>query len=210
MQKDPDNIDNLIDNPEHRAVAVRMSASLRSWQEQVYDAGLLPESEMVKCAANHQTTIYEMVRNPKLYNLSALLDAADLALKQKPENLPRLHDLLKSPDSGLRYWGIVGCFLLNDGQIAPHYLNDESHEVRAMAAWLLVKVGEKEKGFQCLGDLLRERSCATLKVLNIIDWMGDEGKALMPVVQSQALSDYEEGMQKNLLTKFAMADTPKK
>ncbi len=207
--KDPDNVNNLIDNPEYKAVAARMRAGLRTWQQQIYDAGLLPESEMVKRAADSKTTIYQMVRDPKLYNLPALLDAADLALEEKPENLLRLEEMLKSSDSGVRYWGLVGCFLLNDRKAGLLCLNDESHEVRAMAAWLLVRTGEKEKGLQCMEALLKSGSYAMLSVLNIIDWMGDDGRALMPVVQSLELKGNEAAMQEDLRLKFGMQQKKK-
>ena len=66
-----------------------------------------------------------------------LLDAADLALEMNETNLLALRSLLNSPELGLRYWGIVGCFLLNDRQSALKCLKDDSHEVRAMAGWLI-------------------------------------------------------------------------
>jgi N-sulfoglucosamine sulfohydrolase len=90
---------------------LRMRGALRAEQLRHHDAGLLPESEMVRRAAENKLTIYEMVRDPKLYDLPALLDAADLALERNPDKLPQLEQLLESPDCGLRYWGIVGCFL---------------------------------------------------------------------------------------------------
>lgn len=180
MHQDPDNVDNLIDNPEYAQIIGRMRAGLRSWQEQIHDSGLLPESEMVKRAADNHTTIYEMVRNPRLYNLPALLDG------------------------GLRYWGLVGCFLLDDQPAGLQCMEDDSHEVRAMAAWLLIRTGEKKKGFQCLKNLLEENSCATLSVLNILDWLGDEAKELIPTVQSIKCTNYETRLQEYLLTKFGL------
>jgi len=197
MHKDPDNVDNLIDNPEYSQIIGRMRGGLRSWQEQIFDAGLMPEAEVVKRATANNTTIYEMVRNPKLYNVSALLDAADLALAKEQGNLPKLKKLLKSSDCGLRYWGIVGCFLLNDPKAGFQCLEDESHEVRAMAAWLLVNTGNKEKGLQCLENLLKEESYATLKVLNIIDWIGDDAKSLIPTVQAIKFAKDHEGIHQN-------------
>ena len=187
-----------------------MRAGLRSWQEQVHDSGLLPESEMVKRAADCNTTIYEMVRNPKLYNLSGLLDAADLALEQNATNLPALEELLQSADSGLRYWGIVGCFLLNDQKAGFQCLGDDSHEVRSMAAWLLIRTGEKKKGFACLDHLLKENSYATLKVLNILDWIGDDAEPLIPTVRSMKYTNYEGRMQEHLLATFDRSTDSKK
>jgi hypothetical protein len=204
MEKDPDNVDNLIDNPEYARIIAKMRGGLRDWQEQVYDAGLLPESEMVKLAEDNSTTIYEAVRNPKLYNLPALLDAADLALEKNPGNLPALGKLLKGPDTGLRYWGIVGCFLLNDQQAGFQCLEDPSHEVRAMAAWLLIRTGEKDKGLQCLENLLKQESYATLKVLNILDWLDEDAKPLLPTIEAMKCGSYEQRMQMKLLVKYGL------
>ncbi len=202
MEQDPDNIHNLIDNPEYAEVIKRMQSNLRSWQEKVFDTGMLPESEMVKLAAQNNTTIYQVARDRSLYNLPQLMDAADLALEENESNLLALRGLLKSSDIGLRYWGIVGCFLLNDTQSALKCLEDDSHEVRAMAGWLLLRSGDKKVGLQCLEHLLKENSYATLSVLNIIDWVGDDAKPLLPTVQSLKVKNYERKMQLQLLTKY--------
>lgn len=183
MQNDPDNINNLIDSPEHREVAARMRKQLRKQQLKIYDSGLIPESERVRMAEQNQTTIYEMVRNPELYNVAALLDAADLALEENPDNLPELRKRLDNPHVGMRYWGIVGCFLLNDQQGGQKAITDESHEVRAMAAWLLIRTGNKEQGIACLTDLIDQNSYALLTVLNITDWMGENARPLLPTIQ---------------------------
>lgn len=202
MEQDPDSIHNLIDNPEYAEVIKRMQSNLRSWQEKVFDTGMLPESEMVKLAAQNNTTIYQVARDRSLYNLPQLMDAADLALEENESNLLALRGLLKSSDIGLRYWGIVGCFLLNDTQSALKCLEDDSHEVRAMAGWLLLRSGDKKVGLQCLEHLLKENSYATLSVLNIIDWAGDDAKPLLPTVQSLKVKNYERKMQLQLLTKY--------
>jgi hypothetical protein len=203
MHSDPDNVRNLIDDSQHTRRIGQMRKALRSWQEKIHDTGLLPESEMVKRASEHNVTIYDMARDPKIYNLPALLDAADLALEQNPKNLPALQKLLKSPDSGLRYWAIVGCFLLDDTKSGPECLEDDSHEVRAMAAWLMIKNGDKAKGLRSLKEMLKQNSYATLSILNIMDWMGDDSETLIPLVQSWEFKEnYQKRMQVNLLKKY--------
>lgn len=204
MQNDPDNLNNLIANPEVQETAASLRAALREQQIQFYDAGLIPESEMVKRAADHQLTIYDYMRDPQLYDVPALLDAADLALEQSPGNLVALQELLGSSDAGVRYWAAVGCFLLNDSTHALKCLNDESHEVRAMAAWTLVKSDNKEAGLQCLQSLLEQNSYASLTILNIVDWMDEDGRKLMPAVRAFPAKEksYEERMRNYLLKKF--------
>lgn len=199
-ENDPDNVENLIDNPEHQQVAQRLRKALRNRQEFFIDSGLLPESEMLRRAAENNLTVYDMVRDPELYPLAQLIDAADLALEEEPANLPQLRTLLDHPDCGVRYWGMVGCFLLNDCASALKGMDDESHEVRAMAAWLLIKSGDKERGLKCMEELLEQKSYATLTLLNMVGWMGADGQALMPTVQTLSPEvRYEKRMRSNLL-----------
>ncbi|MBG7611221.1 sulfatase [Polaribacter sp. BAL334] len=195
LNNDPDNIHNLVGSDTHHEQIKKMREALRNWQLKIHDSGLLPESEMLKRASDHNTTIYQMVRNPELYSLPALLDAADVALEKKKENLPKLQKLLKSTDSGLRYWGIVGCFLLDDYKAAETVLNDDCDEVRAMAAWTLIRNKKKKKGLKCLQTLLTEKSEATLTVLNMIDWIDKDAKVLMNYIpEEEQLGDYEKRM----------------
>ena len=176
--KDPDNVNNLINNPEYKEVIARMSKAMNDWQAKNFDSALLPESEMVKRAADNKMTIYEMVRNSSLYNVDAYLEASSLALKNDPSTLPALMTKLADKDAGVRYWGIVGCFMLQDktkldlDKFKP-YLNDDSHEVRAMAAWMFYRGGNKDIAKKTWNDLLSNSSYASLKVTNIIDWIGD-------------------------------------
>ena len=79
MQADPDNVVNLAEKPEHKQTLEKMRAALREWQLTIHDTGLLPEAERERRATENKTTIYQMVRDPKLYDLPAYLDAADLA-----------------------------------------------------------------------------------------------------------------------------------
>ena len=176
--QDPFSIKNLAQDPQHRKTLEQMRARLRAWQLQHFDAGLLPEAEMVRRAQTQRTTIYEMVRDPDVYPLERLLDASDLALAKSPENREALAAMLTDKDSGVRYWGSVGLFLLKD-QAADskpalnHALADDCHEVVAMAAWALYQLGEKETARKTLRRLLENNSYAALKVANIIDWIGE-------------------------------------
>lgn len=204
MQTDPDNLSNLINDPAHKEMASKLRAELRRQQVKFHDSGLIPESEMVRLAAESNLTIFDYVRDPKLYSVPDLLDAADLALEKNRANLPALKERLASPKVGVRYWAAVGCFLLNDATSVSGCLDDESHEVRAIAAWAMINAGDKDAGFQCLRELLEQNSYCSLTVLNILDWLGDEGERLLPAVKasSYAKKSYEERMQITLIEKF--------
>lgn len=208
-QADPDCVSNLIDQKDYQEVAAKLRKQLRERQIEIHDAGLLPESEMARLAEENSVTIYEAVRDPALYDVPKLLDTADLALEADPQNLPELRRMLERPDLGQRYWGLIGCFLLNDGEAGLQAIDDESHEVRAMAAWLLVRTGEEDRGLACLRELIEQESYALLTVLNVIDWMGQPGRALMPAVRGLELVEtyrkqyeYPTRMREHLLNRF--------
>jgi N-sulfoglucosamine sulfohydrolase len=176
--KDPDNVNNLINNPEYKTIIAELSQAMSDWQLKNHDSALLPESEMVKRAADNNMTIYEMVRNPKLYNAAAYLETSAIALENNPANASKLYDKLKDTDGGVRYWAMVGCFLIADKgsvdlEVIKKSLQDSSHEVRALAAWILYKKGDKTSAQAVWNDLLKNSSYASLKVTNIIDWIGD-------------------------------------
>jgi N-sulfoglucosamine sulfohydrolase len=190
LKKDRDNVNNLIDNPEYEETISKMRVALGRWQEEIFDTGLLPESERLKRAKENNTTIYEMVRNPKLYNVSDLMNAANLALEKNPSNLPKLHKMLSAPDCGVRYWAAIGCLMLDDNSPEINKaMQDESHTVRAVAAWTAVKYGNKEEGLNCLEAMLAENSYAKLRILNILDWMGEDAKPLIAKLDSFNLKE---------------------
>lgn len=175
---DPDNVHNLVDDPKYAAVVKDLNAALDQWQLDKFDSGLLPESEMVKRAEDAGKTIYDFVRDPSLYDLKAYQKASALALEEDPKNIEALYKGLTSDDYGVRYWATVGCFLVQDkvelnNEIIRKNLTDESHHVRVMAAWILYRAGEKEAAQATWNDLLENDSYASLKIFNIVDWIGD-------------------------------------
>ncbi|MHC5058015.1 MAG: sulfatase-like hydrolase/transferase [Planctomycetota bacterium] len=177
-RSDFDNVKNLVNKPEHQAKIAELRAALRARQLELFDSGLLPEKMRVRRAAANNTTIYEMVRDPKLYPLEAYLDAADTALARDRANLRTFTRTLSDRDEGMRWWAVVGLHLL-EGDAAPAAAEleraraDEAHEVRIMAAWTLVKLGRGEKRLACLEELLFGRTDNEAMLHNALDWMGE-------------------------------------
>ncbi|WDE97923.1 sulfatase-like hydrolase/transferase [Lentisphaera profundi] len=177
--KDPDNINNLIDQVEYKEVIRELRTALNNQQKAIYDAGMLPESEVVEKAKQAQLTIYDYVRDPKLYPLNSYLETSEIALQNDPVNLKILVDKLQDNDSGIRYWATVGLFNLQDQitidpKLIEPLLNDKSHHVRVMAAWILYKNGNKNTARNTWNQLLRDSSYASLKIFNVIDWIKDD------------------------------------
>ena len=200
---DFDNVHNLIDAPEHQAKIAEMRQAMRRMQLELYDSGLIPESMRVRRAAEHGVTIYEMVRDPKLYPLESYLDAADLALARNPNNLAAFVQGLGDSDACLRYWSAVGLLLL-DKNAAPaaealkSALDDQADEVKMLAAWALVKIGHREHGLAALRDMLFRGTSGERELHNLLDWMDDDA---VPLVQEYLQAHPDKA--KDILGKIA-------
>jgi N-sulfoglucosamine sulfohydrolase len=209
LKDDWDNNRNLIDNPKYALKVESMRDALKEWQIKIHDSGLIPESELVRLAGEQKLTHYEFVRQPELYDVGQLIEISDLALEQDPANLDKLRSGLNHNELGVRYWSMVGCFLLHDELAGTLALNDASDEVKALAAWTLVQSGQKERGIQTMKEMLLNGSYATLTLLNIADWMGDDGKALIKTISQLELNEktqaYEIRIQEYLLEKFSLS-----
>ena len=175
---DPDNVNNLIDDPKYATDAKRLRKALDAWQLDHYDSALLPESEIVRRSEQCGKTIYEMVRDPALYDVLGLQQASSRALQIESTSADRFYRDLGDLDPGVRYWATVGLFNLQgaelvDMDLVRRAIADDSHHVRAMAAWILYRDGDKATAQDCWNQLLADDSYASLKVFNIIDWIGD-------------------------------------
>ena len=209
---DPDNVVNLIDDPQYAGQVARLSKALDQWQLEHHDAGLLPESEMTRRADEYGTTIFDYVRDPKAYPLKEYLRASSLALQQDPAKLSALYRDLQHPNFGVRYWAVVGCFNLqsmaelNLDRIET-LLEDDSHHVRAMAAWILYRGGRKQVAKDCWNALLSEDSYASLKILNIIDWIGEGTDAYAEAITT---CQYSHGGYVARMQQYFGLEQPKK
>ena len=190
-QNDFDNVHNLINDKQHQQKIAELRKELRKRQLALFDSGLLPEKMRERRAEANNLTIYEMVRDEKLYPLETYLDAADLALAREEGNLPTFIKWMKDQDEGLRWWAVVGLHLLEEDAspaagVLESSLADEAHEVRMMAAWTLVKLGKADQGLACLKDLLFEGTTNTSMLHNVLDWMGEPA---LPLVKTYVEMD---------------------
>jgi N-sulfoglucosamine sulfohydrolase len=183
-KSDFDNVHNLIDAPKHQKMIAELKAALRKKQLELYDTGLLPEKMRERRAAENNLTIYAMARNKKLYPLVKYLDAADLAIERNKANLKTFKQWMSDDDEGMRWWASVGLNLLEKdargaSAILKKALTDESHEVRILSAWTLIKTGQSDQALATLDELLFQGTENEPMLHNVIDWMGEPALPLV-------------------------------
>jgi N-sulfoglucosamine sulfohydrolase len=206
-EADPDNVDNLANDPVQSQRLARMREDLKKQQLITRDCGFMPEASLVSRAKAHETTIYELIRDPKLYDQQAYMNAADLANFAKPEDLPKLVELLNSPDEGYRYWGVIGCIQLGKQAASPEVLkiietliqsdlNDEkSLDVRVTSAFYLCQIGhETDAALRSLADVISApgKSMAKGRAWANLFILGSTAKAIEEILQNMKLEKDEQ------------------
>ncbi len=193
-QSDPDNVKNMADDPIQAERLARMREDLKRQQTQHHDCGFLPEATLAQRAKQHKTTIYEIIRNPKLYDQQGYMKAADVANFAKPADLPKLVEMLKSSDEGYAYWGVIGCLRLGKQAATPEVLaimakligtdvNDErTLDVRVTAALYLCRIEhQKDTALRSLAEVIASApnaSAAKGRAWANLFLLGSEAKAI--------------------------------
>ena len=157
LEMDPTEVKNLAAEPAHAGTLARLRAECAVWMTQVRDVGILPEGEMLRRAGTR--TCYELGHDPML-PFDDILKAADQASRGADETV--LADLLKSPDSTVRYWGAIGVSVRGKpiseeaAKEIEGLLSDESPNVRVAAADALATLGPTSLHQTAVAALLKE------------------------------------------------------
>jgi hypothetical protein len=177
---DFDNVNNLIDDPKHSKKINELRNALRATQLKLYDSGLLPEVMRLRRAEENKMTIYEMVRDPKLYPLKKYLDFTDKVLSRDIKNLQFFIKAMSDPDDGIRYWAICGLFLLKKKalpgmDVIEKALQDKSDEVKMMATWIMMNFGYEEKAESSLNKMFKSKPADKRLFECVKRWINDLG-----------------------------------
>ena len=149
LSVDPLELNNVANNPTYGAIKEELKKVLHEHLLATRDAALLPEPEMMRRSAGRTT--YEMVLD-KSYHLPEILKAAE---RVGFGTLDEFVAGLKHPDSGVRYWSIIGIRNLgSDGQrvlenLLP-LLEDESPVCQMAAAEVIALQGLPGKALPVL------------------------------------------------------------
>lgn len=206
---DPDNVRNLAGDPTHAEQLIRMREALKEQQIALHDCGFLPETALMQRVAKNKTTIYELIRNPVLYDQQGYLKAADLAHFSKPSDLAKLVALLDSNDEGCIYWGVIGCLRLGKESATSDVLRrmeDLSNtdvkdkrmlDVRSMAALYLFRVDhKKDEALLSLAEVIATpgRSMAKGRAWSNVFLLGSEAKGIVGKLQSLAVDQADQAI----------------
>jgi len=204
LDKDPHEMNNLIDSEEHREIIDELRGALRVHLLATRDAGFLHEGEMHRRAGEHQLTIFEMAQDNSIYPLERILNFAEVAALRDPETIDRIKTGFHNPDPAIRYWAILGilirgaeAFSASSDQIRSS-LDDENPVVRTAAAQALVQFGSKADKDSAVNTLLElapadsENAFVSISVMNILsDLIYDYGESIREVLREMEVTDPE-------------------
>jgi len=155
-ENDPWEVNNLAGDPAYKEVLDRMRKANKDWMTRNFDSGFIPEADLVRRTG--KTTAYDYLRSGNV-PLNELIEAAETASRGDEKNIETLAGYLKNRDSAIRYWGATGLLILGE-KAAPakaeliKVLNDESPDVCAVAAEILLQLGEEDLATDALLKVL--------------------------------------------------------
>jgi uncharacterized sulfatase len=195
LAADPDEVNNLADSADHQAKLKELRKAQQDWCRRIRDLGFLPEGEIH--SRSKGSTPREMGRDGSKYPYDKIFAAADLATLRGADQLPEVKELLKDPDSAVRYWGAVG--ILNRGADAIKAsekelfaaLQDDSSYVRIAAGYAFGKYGnqaQQRKGIDALIAIAPWKKGADVFVsmvaLNAIDKLDDKAGYALETIRT--------------------------
>lgn len=188
LTSDSDEVTNLAGSADHAEILTKLRKAHEDWEREIRDVGFLPEAEVH--ARSGGSSPYEMGHDPAKYDFDAIFGSARLASSRKSEDLPKIVELLASPDSGVRYWGATGLLIQGETGFAAgkealrKALDDTCGSVAIVAAESLGRFGEdgdREKALALLlekGDQAKGNVFEAILAVNALDYLG---KAADPV-----------------------------
>ena len=189
VAKDPQQLHNLADSPEHKAALQEMRRLHAGWMADSRDVAFLPEVELWR--RSEGTTPYQMARETDRYPQKRILEAADL-VGRGPDALPRQVELLAGADAACRYWAAVGLQALAAGAAGAadalaKALADPAPNVRIEAAGALVAMGRTEKAMPLLvKELAAEDANIALHAARTLQLLGEKARPALDALRAAA------------------------
>jgi arylsulfatase A-like enzyme len=204
---DPHELRNLVADPQHAAKRTALQRKLRAEIIATRDTGFIPEGMFPRLAGDK--TIYDYAQSPA-YPIERIVDLADRATSRDASHLPALRAALEDSHPVIRYWGALGCLILQEKSSPAKdrlvaLLRDDHADVRIVAAEALGYHGEGNAALATLAEIVKSpQAHEALAALNTLEYMWRAGHAPIARVQSMVrdlkLVEPADRMQRYLLS----------
>jgi hypothetical protein len=171
------------------------------------DTGIIPEPDWRDRVG--EMPMYDYMRENNV-NITAIVEAAELASLGKEENLSDFMSYLGNDDPAVRYWGATGLLILGTKtslsiQALKEAVSDPSSSVAIVAAEALYSLGEKELAEQVFLEKLNADNFVSTFALNSIDILNINSPKVKTGVQKylgEAKHNYSKRIATSLVNKW--------
>lgn len=204
IRDDAFEIRDLMNDPAHADRIASMRAALRAEMVSIRDTGFIPEG--MRARLGGEKTIYNYAQS-SAYPIERVIDVADLAVSRSAGRLPDLIKALNDEHPVIRYWGAVGCLVLQSNALPAKpqlltSLDDDSADVRIAAAEALSYMGEAERALDAIESTLEQSNqYEVLAALNSLEFMWRAGHVTLERVRS-IVSELELSEPASRIRKF--------
>jgi len=184
LQKDPDEVHNLADDPKYQAIKRRLHQALVEHLIATRDGGFLPEDELHRRAGSDAP--YIMLHDPERYPVGRVVWAAELAASRDMNTVPGLLRALEDPDAAVRYWALTGFLVRGREAVQDHLarlrpaLRDPAPCVQIAAAEVLGKYGTDQDHQKAIQLLLQYSNMHRYGVYTAIEALNALGSIVRP------------------------------
>ncbi len=192
LEKDQDEVNNLIDSPDHQDIIKRLRSAQQKKALDIRDVGFLPEDEVH--SRSKGSTPYEMGHDASKYSMDNIFAMADAASNLKDKFIDKCLAGLANEDSAVRYWGAMGILMREEpavkkaAKVLRKSLSDKAPAVRIIAAQALGQYGSDKDARKALKVLLelapidKNGVYLSMMSLNAIDAMGERAKSAKDII----------------------------
>ncbi len=194
LQTDRDEVHNLTNSSEHRAIKVKLQRAQQDLAVKIGDVGFIPEGE--RFARAKGDSLYDFGHDQNRHPLLKIIEAAELASQRDPELIHAMKRLLTHDDSAIRYWGALGILMRGKAGIQEarsellSALKDRSPYVRITAAEALGQFGGEDDLTAALTLLIDHSDCSrhdtfiAIAALSSLDALGNKAAPLAAQLQA--------------------------
>jgi N-sulfoglucosamine sulfohydrolase len=189
LKADPGEVNNLADDPQHKAALEEMRAMLRTDMLAIRDLGLMPEGDMHRLAKGRP--FQELGRDDTIYPLERLLDTADLVLQEADTTVPELIRRLGDDTAPGRFQAVIALEAIDARgdrivEALKPLLEDESPDVRVVAARALCLRGVCGEAVDLLAELLfDDNEWVCVRAACALDDIGESARPALAAMQRE-------------------------